>query len=1755
MKPTQLEGGRRRAPRRAATRPVDEAAHGPQAVPPSGDPLELFHPVTAAWFRAVFEGVTPPQREGWPAIAHGDSTLILAPTGTGKTLTAFLWCLDRLMLQRPAHYDAQPGCRVLYLSPLKALAVDVERNLRSPLQGIANMAGREGVPVHIPEISVRTGDTSQKNRARFKRHPGEILITTPESLYLLLTSDAGESLRSVETVIIDEIHALVPTKRGAHMALSLERLEALCGHSLQRIGLSATQRPLEEVARFLGGAEAQPKSFSHFTQDLSSRPEQTASPSAQWRDPQLHGSQVPSESEPTAGLSTAAAPSVEMTNLEDVRAHHAKATIEDYTSAEAAETDPNTSEASVPRFRPVTIINAGARKRLEIRVEVPVEDMARLGEIQDLPSGPASQGPKRTSIWQSIHPRLLEIVRERTSTLIFVNARRVAERLAGALNELAGESIARAHHGSLASAQRSEIEELLKAGRLKALVCTSSLELGIDMGAVDLVIQIEAPPSVASGLQRIGRAGHQVGAPSNGIIFPKYRADLVACAAVTQAMHEGHVEHTRFLRNPLDILAQQIVALVAQPPLPLAEVESRHVRKKKTVKARHRGGEPTGYEAELEDDAPGISYDALFSIVRSAAPFAALSVAVFEGVLDMLAGRYPSDEFAELRPRITWDRQRNWITPRGGAKRLAILNGGTIPDRGSYGVFLSGASNKPIRVGELDEEMVFEARSGDTFILGASTWRIDEITQDRVLVTPAPGEPGKMPFWHGDQAGRPIEFGKRIGALVRTLRDMPRSVAITKLTRDHDLDEKAAENVLRYLTDQALATDQVPDDCTIVIERVRDELGDWRVCCLTPFGSRVHAPWAMAATAKIKAAGLDVETMWSEDGFVLRFPETDQPPDAELLLLEPAEAADLVQSQLGATALFAAKFREAAARALLLPRRRADGRTPLWQQRKRAYDLLSVAARYASFPMLLEAYRECLRDVFDMPALAETLRAIGNRSIRVHTVNSRTPSPFAGALLFSYVANYIYDGDAPLAERRAQALSIDQDQLRELLGDADLRELLDLNAIEETEEQLQSLADTYKVRSLDGVHDLLLRLGDLTRAEIAQRASGLDVDATVERLLRSRRALELRMGDARSGSRGGEKRVVAVEDAARLRDALGVPLPPGLPGAFLEPVPDALLDVVRRYARTHGPFTTPDLTIRYGLPSESVEAALQRLIQTGKVMEGGFRPGGLNREWIDAEVLRTIRRKSLARLRKEVEPVAQATLARLFTRWQGVVQPRRGLDALLDVIENLQGAPIPASLLETEILPARIAGYKPADLDTLVAAGEVTWIGLAPLGERDGRLALYLSERLPSLWPPDRVGVGGPRFQLSAASSEPLSEREQQILDHLKRSGASFFQPLHDALGGGYPGETIDALWSLVWRGLITNDALHCLRAYCDRSGSSSSRSSAKPVRRVHNQTGFRSRRTTPPTAGGRWSRNEVAFDETRATPAGQTAWSHAVAGQLLTRYGVVFRETAHAEDLPGGFSAIYDVLKLLEESGKIRRGYFAADLGATQFAQPAAVDLLRSLRPGERNGAGTSYGEEGHEAVLLAATDPANPYGSLLRWPGSAPIPETATDTQVNPAQDLSSRPEVAGRSGETPVFLRPATSPASTSATRTGSLTRSVGARVILLDGVLTAYLRRGNPDLQVLLPEEEPARSHSMRALAEFLVQTVQRAEADSTDRARTGMLIPAINGTPVAEHPIARALLDAGFQAAPMGFNVRRNLPPVPGRAATAPNLTT
>jgi ATP-dependent Lhr-like helicase len=1515
------------------------------------DVLDLFHPPVREWFRRSFAAPTRPQRLGWPAIARGESTLILAPTGSGKTLTAFLWCLNRLMFQPVP--PAASKCRVLYVSPLKALAVDVERNLRAPLTGIANIAVANGEAFHAPAIALRTGDTPANERARFTRDPADILITTPESLYLLLTSNARERLRSIETVIVDEIHALVSTKRGAHMALSLERLEELVERPLQRIGLSATQRPLDEVARFLAGVHEDTKEKEGTTKGTTKGTKENGGPD----------------------------------------------------ELEAVVHDEFAAPAGAVTYRDVTILDASEPKRLDIRVQVPIEDMAKVGgrEFGALEI-PAAQSPAPPSIWTAIHPRLLQLIQAHRSTLIFVNSRRLAERLAGALNELAEAPLVRAHHGSLARAQRMEVEDLLKSGTLRGLVATSSLELGIDMGAIDLVVQIEAPPSVASGLQRIGRSGHRIEEVSSGVIFPKFRGDLVACAAVTRAMLTGQVEPSRYPRNPLDVLAQQVVAM--------ASMEEWRV-------------------------------DDLFAVVKRAAPYAELGRRVFDGVLDMLSGRYPSDEFAELRPRVTWDRVSGTITARQGAKHVAIANAGTIPDRGLYGVFLAGAERDRARVGELDEEMVFEARVGETFVLGASTWRIEQIAHDRVVVSPAPGEPGKMPFWKGEAGGRPIELGFAIGKLVRELGHQQPERAQERLVRDHGLDAVAAENLLQYLADQQRATEAVPDDRTLLIERTRDDLGDWRILVLSSLGSRVHAPWAMCVSARIRdELGLEAETMWGDDGFVVRFPERDAPPDPQLMLPDPDEAEALILRQLGSTALFAARFREAAARALLLPRRRPGARAPLWQQRKRAADLLSVASRYGSFPIILETYRECLREVFDLPALMDVLRRIRSRSIRVASVDSRTPSPFGSALLFNYVANYIYEGDAPLAERRAQALAVDQAQLGELIGEAELRDLLDIGAIESTEAELQHLPERYHARSVDAVHDLLLRLGDLTHDEIGARSVDGVADEALRALVATRRAIEL--------SIGGEKRLVAVEDAARYRDALGIPLPAGLPQSLLESTPDAMTSLLRRYARTHGPFPASDPAMRFGLAPAVVDHALTRLVGSGRIVEGAFRPGGRVREWCDVEVLRVIRRRSLARLRQEVEPVEAAVLGRFLTTWHGIGRPRAGLDGLLDTIEQLQGVPLVASLLELDILPSRVADYSPTQLDTLMAAGEVVWVGVEPLGERDGRIALYLTDHVARLLPP-RGDAADPKG------------REAEVLEELRKQGASFFASLHAAVGGGFPQETVDALWRLVWKGYVTNDTLHALRAYLRPP---------ERARRSGRLTPFRSRRLVPPSAEGRW-----AAIAPKGGDLSLTQWATAFAQQLLTRHGVVTREVTAIEQIPGGFTTIYTVLRRLEETGRVRRGYFVAGLGAAQFAQPGAVDLLRAAREEPDTPA----------AVTLAATDPGNPYGAMLAWP------------------------EWSNTSGKA---------------------SRSAGARVIVVDGRLVAWIARGDRVFLVALPTDEPDRSRVGRALARELVDRAARAPEGSR-----GWLVEEINGVLAASDPAAVFLIEAGFAPTAMGLQLR------------------
>ena len=1513
-------------------------------------PLDRFEAPVRRWFEAVFDAPTAAQTAGWPAIAAGKSTLILAPTGSGKTLAAFLWCLNRLMFEPVP--DERRRCRVLYVSPLKALAVDVERNLRAPLIGISQAAAALKVPLHIPVIGIRTGDTPQAERAKFQRHPSDILITTPESLYLLLTSNARAVMASIETVIIDEIHSLVPTKRGAHLALSLERLAAITAKPLQRIGLSATQRPLDEVARFLGGVD-QP----------------AARPTRRIR---------PTKKKPRRQADSAA---IEI---------HDEFAVDTHTSAKAV------------KYRPVAIVDAGVRRPIKLTVEVPVEDMSRLGEVIEVASGPASASP-RASIWTAIHPRLVELIRAHTSTLVFVNSRRLAERLAAAINELAGETIARSHHGSLAREQRTDIEDRLKAGTLPALIATSSLELGIDMGAIDLVVQIEAPSSVASGLQRIGRSGHRIDAVSEGIIIPKYRGDLLASAAVAKLMHEGKVESTRYPRNPLDVLAQQIVAMVS-----------------------------------VEDTRD----QTVFDLVRHAAPFESLSRSAFEGVLDMLSGRYPSDEFAELRPRVTWNRTTGALSARQGAKRLAIANAGTIPDRGLYGVFLSGAGKQAVRVGELDEEMVFETKPGEVFVLGASSWRVEDITHDRVMVTPAPGEPGKMPFWKGDRVGRPLELGLEIGALTRSLTRWPEPVAVAHLTRDHDLGQAAAENLVRYVRDQA-ASGAVPDADTIVIERVRDELGDWRVCVLSPRGGRIHAPWCMAVAAKIRRElGVDVETLWADDGFVIRMPDADAAPDSELMLPDPEEVEALVLQSLGGTALFAARFRENAGRSLLLPKRRPGMRAPLWQQRKKAGDLLAVAARFGSFPVLLETYRECLRDIFDMPALVDTLLQIRKRSVKVAVVTPDTPSPFAASLLFGYVANFLYDGDAPLAERRAQALSVDQTQLRELIGDAELRDLLDAGEIAALELHLQRLEPERHARSADAVHDLLLEIGDLSADEIAAR-SVADIGGTaVPALVAARRIVSLPIG--------GAPRYVAIEDAARYRDALGIPLPSGIPQALRAPVADPAGDLVSRYARTHGPFHPEDVSARLGLPDPVVRGALATLAQRGRVIEGEFRPGGSTREFVEAGVLRQLRRRSLARLRREVEAVEPAVLGRFAVSWHAIGGRRSGPDALLDVIEQLQGAPLPASIFEFDILGARLGKYSPDWLDTLAAAGEVRWIGLEPLGHRDGRIALYLTDQMAALLPD--------------APKPQLDKGEEAILQALSSQGASFFAGLHEATGGGFPGETVDSIWKLVWQGLVTNDTFFPLRAFtAPRDARKESR------RRVRGMPqSFRSRRAVPPAAEGRWT---LVHGAPAPSPAERLATK---VRQLLSRHGVLTREALASEGLKGGFSGIYPALKAMDDAGRVRRGYFVAGLGATQFALPGALDLLRSLRDPAAD----------PQAVVLASPDPANAYGTSLPWP--AP------------------------------------------------NLTRAVGTSVVLVDGEMAMYIARGRREITINLPDDEPFRTRRARAAAAALVAFARGGDG----RGWRGMQVTTINDQNALDHPFAPFLEEAGFIKGGLGFYLRR-----------------
>ena len=1338
------------------------------------DALDVFSTGTRAWFERAFAAPTPAQERGWPAIARGGHVLIQAPTGSGKTLAAFLIGIDRL------NHAPGEGMRLLYVSPLKALNYDIERNLRSPLAGLGSELS----------VAVRTGDTPADERRRMLKTPPDILITTPESLFLLLTSQARETLRGIETVIVDEVHAVAGTKRGAHLALSLERLEALVEEPFQRIGLSATQRPLAEIGRFVAGPH-----------------------------------------------------------------------------------------------RDIELVDAGSRKEMDLEVVVPVEDLRELGSTADLSVPPLADGVQMgsgveqssRSIWPSIYPAILQLVREHRSTIVFVNNRRLAERLALRLNELAEEEIARAHHGSLAREQRFLVEELLKAGQIPCLVATSSLELGIDMGAVDLVIQVESPKSVARGLQRVGRAGHDLESVSRGRIFPKYRADLLESAVVARAMREGEIEETKIPRNPLDVLAQQIVAICADEE---------------------------------------IAVDELHELVRRAYPFSDLSRAQLENVLDMLAGRYPSDEFAELRPRIVWDRTGGVVRGRTGARRLAVTNAGTIPDRGLFGVHLADGGG---RVGELDEEMVYEAREGQTFLLGASTWRIEDITRDRVLVSPAPGVPGVAPFWKGEGVGRPAELGEKIGRATRELVALSHERALERLQGEYGLDSRAAENLVIFLRDQEEATGVVPSDRALVVERFRDEIGDWRVCVLTPFGGRVHAPWAMALGARLRdSLGVDAQSIWSDDGIALHFPDADVPPPVADLLIEPDELEDLLLGELAQSALFGSRFRENASRALLIPRRRPGQRTPLWQQRLKAQSLLQVARRFPQFPIVLETYREVLQDVFDLPALRGILRGLQTRELDLVEVETQSASPFASSLLFDYVATYMYEDDTPAEERRAQALSLDRGLLRELMGVEELRELLDAGAIEQVATSLRPAP-----RNADELHDLLRRAGPLRRG-------GYD-PGFAETLLRERRAIRIGAGD--------EGPLAAAEDAGLVRDALGAVPPGGVPNAFLEPVDDAIGVLLRRYARTSGPFTTGEVAVHLGLEPARVEAELVALEREEKLVRGELRPGGTEREWCDPDVLRRIRRATLAVLRREVEPAEQSALGRFLPSWHGIGRRQ----SLREALVPLQALALPVSLWESDVLPRRVPGYRPADLDALCGSGDVVWVGAGL-----DRVAVYFRDDAALLGPP-------------SAEATPDGDAHAAVRAALGQ-GALFWADLV-AASELDPGDAISALWDLVWAGEVTNDSWAPLRA-------SRRYEVARPER--GRRRFARSRVNAPSPTQGRWSLASRLFSD------GAPVDRRALAELLLERQGIVTRDGVRGEGIRGGYGAVYGELRALETLGVCRRGYFVEGLGGAQFALPGAVERLRELRSEQR-------GEETPSALVLAAADPAQPHGAALPWPRRA--------------------------------------------------------------------------------------------------------------------------------------------------------------------------
>ena len=1502
----------------------------------SPDALARFSAPAQAWFTRQFGSPTPPQTGAWEAIASGDHVLVVAPTGSGKTLAAFFAALDdlataRTEVERGGSPEAEvrpPTTGVLYISPLKALAVDVERNLRAPLAGLRQESLRMGLPVAPISVAVRTGDTPASERRQQLRHPADILITTPESLYLLLTSAARDTLRGVHTVIIDEVHALAGNKRGAHLALSLERLDALLPQPAQRIGLSATVRPASEVARFLGGG------------------------------------------------------------------------------------------------RPVRIVDEPTDKELQIDVVVPVADMSEIGAINGDVVGSAGGEAPRASIWPFVEQRIGEVVGEHRSTLVFVNSRRLAERLTARLNEDAtaaaaeadtGPSaadprtvvVARAHHGSVSKEQRADIEDELKAGRLPAVVATSSLELGIDMGAVDRVVQVESPPSVAAGLQRIGRAGHQVGAVSRGTVFPKHRGDLVASAVVAEAMRARDIEDIAIPENPLDVLAQHVVAAVAMDD----------------------------WDAEN-----------LAALVRRSAPYRNLGDNVWTEVLDMLTGKYPSEAFAGLKPRLVWDRTANRLSARPGAQRLAVTSGGTIPDRGLFAVHLIGERSP--KIGELDEEMVYESRIGDVFALGASSWRIEDITHDRVLVSAAPGQPGKVPFWHGDSLGRRIHLGRRIGTFLREAGEALLTEPGTQRLRERlaaaGLDSWASDNLLRYLHEQRAATGRLPDDRTLLLERCRDELGDWQIVLHSPFGAAVHAPWALIVAHRLQQTlGMDVQVMHADDGIVLRIPDTDNDSVFEQVheafLLEPDDVTALLTAAIGSSALFSSRFRECAARALLLPRRDPKRRAPLWQQRQRGAQLLAVASEHPRFPIVLEAVRECLQDVYDVPALRGLLTELGSGSVQIREVVTATPSPFAASLLFGYIAAFMYEGEAPLAERRAQALTLDAGLLAELLGSEELRSLLDADAIAAVEAEVGLRVSP--LRDHEDLADALRILGPMSAEDIAQRGGQT---AWAEQLVTELRAF-----------RAGE-RWAGIEDAARLRDGLGVALPQGVPSAFTAAVADPLGDLFTRYARTHGPFTTAEVATHFGVGVAVAEQQLTALAQRGTLTRGEFRPEGSGSEWIDPEVLRRVRRRSVAALRAAAEPVPQRTYAAYLVDWH-FSEVRRGADGVFAALESLAGVPMPVSALESSILPDRVTDYHPGMLDELTTSGELLWCGAGRLPSGDGWLVFAPADASYLLPTPDL-----PEAELAQAVNATLAE-----------GGGWFYAALLERLSTVVPGDfdpqaIPEVLADLVWAGLVTNDTLAPVRLGVRRTaGNRAAGVRAGAHRRPRRRLPMPSvsalpRARVPAHLTGRWS-------AVRPVPMDDTTRAAALTPWLLGRHPVLTRGAMAIERYPGGFATAYRVLRTMSDAGSCVRAYAVEGLGGAQFTTVATIDALRQWQ------AGTTPA-----ARVLAATDPAQPYGAAVPWP--------------------------AGRGSGT---HRPG---------------RKAGSFVVLVDGGLALYIERGGRSVLTFGVEEEQD------------VAVVALAEATRTGRVPM-LSLQRCDGVEIGASSISARLQEVGFTLTPRGLRLR------------------